>query len=614
MLIFLCALLSIYMLIVIDIGSFAFRRTGWSRFASSFLLFYAQIISTEFLLGLCSFLKNWSLFLLNALITTGILYLLYRRHGRKLFRQYDASLRKIVAHGIKLVIKDPFWLVILLLALVCIGWVVFLGIIFPVTDFDGNSYHLTYIGYLVQNHNLFDAPTSLGWLTGYPKGGEFIAAWSVLIAHNDMFADLSQLPFLLLGIYALYEAAVTLGADKRHARFIALLYVFIPVVLNQLKTTYVDVMLCSLFFAGLTMVIRRKLTKLDLILIGIIFSLTLSMKSTGLLFIIAFLPLLIRNLYREHGKKIKRYLQPATLIAAPMVFGAYWYIKNLILYHTPLYPFGYKIGGITLFPGLDLKQFIEGAITGTSLPHSGLQRIWYVWTEQKDWFGCMYNYDTNYAGLGPIWFVILIPAVLISFYFAVRKRNYLLLAVMATVLGLFAIYPADYYARYTMFIVSIGTIALGFALSNIGRYTARFIKLAVVFLVLYVIATNYTLCNFAPIMAYDQLKSIVHGSKRGVVYNNLPGTAFVFLEGHIKPGQTVIYDSSPYFIYPLWTPDFSDRVLYISAPSSVQWYDKVAQQHVNYVFTTVYSREHPWAAEHYKSIYKDEMYEIFQVN
>lgn len=612
---FACALLSLYMLIVIDIFSFSLDRTGWRRFASTFLLFYGQIILTEFALGLCSLLYGWILILLNAGITTGTAYWLYRKHGKALFNRYDANLRKSVANGIRRALKDPFWFAILVLTLICVLWIIFLGIIFPATDFDGNSYHLTYVGYLIQNHNIFDASTSLGWLTGYPKGGEFIEAWSVIIAHKDTFADLSQIPFLLLGVYALYEAAVTLGSDKRHARFAALLYAFVPVVLNQLKTTYVDVMLCSLFIAGLAMIIRRKLSKLDLVLIGIIFSLVLSIKSSGLLFIIVFMPLLIWNLYQDRGRAIKKYMQPALLIVGPMTFGLYWYIKNLILYHSPLYPFGYKVGNTTIFPGIDLKKFIDGALTTlTSLPHGSLQRIWFVWTEQKDWFGCMYNYDTDYAGLGPVWFIVLIPAVIISIYFAVKKRNHLLLAVMATVIGLFIVYPTDYYSRYTMFIVSIGVIALGFALSNIGKVTARVIKLLALLLALYVIGTNYTLCNFAPVVVADQLKSILHGSERGIIYQNIPGQAFVVLEERIKPGQTVIYDSSPYFIYPLWTPNFSDKVLYLPDKTATAWYQNIAKKHVSYIFTTINSRENKWAEGHYKAIYKDAMYEIFQVN
>ncbi len=613
MLMFACALLSLYMLIVIDLFSFSLNRRGWKRFASTFLLFYSQIVITEFTLGLSKFLFSWSLVVLNVVLTTTILCILSRKHGKKLLRQYDANLRSWLTtlEGVK---HDKMWLMLLLLALGGVFWILCLGFLFPVTDFDGNSYHLTFIGYLIQNHNLYDFPTSLGWLTGYPKGGELIEAWSMLVAHADTFVDITQLPFLFLGIYGLYETATTLGADKRHARFAALLYAFIPIVLNQLKTSYVDVMLCSLFTAGLAMVVHRKLNKLDLLLVGIIFSLIVSIKSTGFLFVIVLLPLLIWNLYQVFGKEITAYLQPVLLIASPMIFGVYWYVKDYVLYHTPLYPFGYKIAGITLFPGMDLKQFISGATATTALPHSGLQRIWFVWTEQKDWFGCMYNYDTNYAGLGPIWFIVLIPAILISLYFAFRKRNYLFLAVMATVLGLFAIYPADYYARYTMFIVSAGIVALGLTLTYVGKWTTQAIKFLCIVLVLYVIGTNYTLCTFTPATVYHQIKSMIHGSLRGPVYESVPGKAFVFIEARVKPGQTVVYDSSPYFIYPLWTPSFSDKVLYLPASSQEAWYQQLTSRHANYVFTTIGSRENQWCRGHFKETYKDEMYEIFQVN
>lgn len=58
------AVLSLYMLLAIDVLSFSLHRTGWSRFASTFLLFIAQIVSTEFLLGLFAALQGYSLVVL----------------------------------------------------------------------------------------------------------------------------------------------------------------------------------------------------------------------------------------------------------------------------------------------------------------------------------------------------------------------------------------------------------------------------------------------------------------------------------------------------------------------------------------------------------------------
>jgi hypothetical protein len=400
------ALLSLYMLLAIDVLSFSLHRSGWSRFVSTFLLFIAQIVTTEFLLGLFSALGGYSLVVL-------------------------------IASGWDELRKDPLSLTVVVLALGFLCWIVFLGIIFPSIDYDGNAYHLTFIGNLIQNHTFFDAPSSSLWVTGYPKGGEFIQAWSALVLHNDMFTDLTQVPFLLLAVYALYEVATLVGASKKQARFAALLFTFLPIVLNQLKTTYVDVMLCSVFFAGLAMVARKRLGKLDLVLVGIIFSLLIAIKSTGLLFVIALVPLLLRGLYASYGKNLTGYIRPLLLVFAPTLFGLYWYVKDWVLYGSPLYPFGLKVAGITLFHGKNFQASVDTALQATALPHGCLPRIWFVWTEQKDWFGCLYNYDTNYAGLGPIWFIILIPAVIVSVYFAFKKRNSLYLWITASVIGLF---------------------------------------------------------------------------------------------------------------------------------------------------------------------------------
>ena len=614
LLILLCAGISLYMLLAVDLFSHLFRKTGWSRFISTFLLFYAQIITTEFLLGLFSLLNNYNLVALNALISTGIVIILKRKFGKKIFTDYLAGIRQLIVSVKKVIRKDPLWTTVLLLALAFVVWIIFLGLIFPIVDYDGNSYHMTFVAYLIQDHTFLNIITSNKYLAGYPKGGEFIQAWNVLITHNDMFADLTQVPFLILGVYALYEIAVTLGANKKHARFSATLFVFLPIVLNQLKTTYVDVMICSLFFAGLAMVIKKKLSKLDLVLIGIIFSLLISIKSTGPLFVLVLLPILFWNLYQNYGKTIRNYIKPMLLMLSPTFFGLFWYIRDYILYGSPIYPFGLKLAGLTIFHGMTFQQLVANAIQSTSLPNGCVQRLWFVWTEQKGWFGCLYNYDTNYAGLGPIWFIILIPAIIISVYFAIKKRNAKYLAITATIFALFAIYPSNYYSRYTMFIVAVGVFALGIVLTNISKVTANLVKILAIILVISVIATNFNLCNFTPQVVRAQIKSLLAGTPKrgGAIYPITVGKAFVFIEERVKPNEVIEYDSKPFFIYPLWRPDYKNIVIYFPANNEDTWYKEVANKHVKYVFTTLHSKENRWAKDRMKVIYKDNTYEIFQ--
>ena len=606
------------MLVVIDMLSYLLKRSGWARFVSTSLFFFSQIIATEFLLGIFSVLTSLNLVIFNILVTIAILSLLGRKFGKDRLRKYFSDLKSSVIQIKKLLLSDPLFLALVTLAVLFVGWVIFLGIIFPATDFDGNSYHLTFVANVIQNHSFFDVPTSLTWLNGYPKGGEFIQMWSVIIARNDMFSDLAQVPFMILGVYALYDISLRVGASKRNARFASVLFIFLPIVLNQLKTTYVDVMLSTLFFAAVAIVIKKKLEKIDYVLIGIIYSLLIAVKSTGFLFVAATVPLLFWNIYNNRSKKsgsfVSNYIKPALLMVGPTAFGLYWYVKNFVSYDTPIYPFGFKLLGKSIFPGQTFQEFAASAVNQTALPNGCAQRIWFVWTEQKDWFGCFYNYDSNYTGFGPIWFIVLLPAIALALYVAIKKRNYLFLAISASFAALFAIYPANYYSRYTIFITGVGILALAITLTYIHEITAKFVKVLSVILAVSVIGTNFVLCNYTPLVIKAQLKSLKHGSQRGLIYNNNPGLAYVTLENEVQKDDVVAYDSKPYFIYPLWKADFSNDVIFVTAQNDTEWYKNLNEKSVDYVFTVVYSKENKWAEEKLKTIYKDEMYEVFQVN
>ena len=608
------------MIFAIDLFSFYIKRTGWARFVSTFFLFYAQIIVTEFLLGSLSILTPLWIVCLNLCISLLIIFFVYKNAGTKVFSRYTNTIKASIGRLYRDVKTDRHWRWLLIVASLLLGWIILLGVLFPATDFDGNSYHLTFIGYAIQNHNFFDVPTSIGWLTGYPKGGEFIQMWNVIVTRNDVLVDLVQIPFLALGVYALYVISRKLGVAKKEARFVSLLYLFLPIVLNQLKTTYIDVMLCALFFAAIAMVVKTRLGKLDLLIVGIIFSLLISIKFTGFLFVAGLLPLLLWNLYshRHKGRKslLKSYIYPLLIVFPPTLFGLYWYIKNFILYGNPLYPFGLKVGGITIFPGKTFQDLAAGAVsTLKGFPEGCVERVWFVWTEQKDWYGCLYNYDANFTGLGPIWFIILIPAIVVSLYFVFKKRNYLYIGIITIVMSIFALYPLNYYSRYTMFITALGVISLGIVFTNTRKALTDRVKTLTIILAVSVFFMNFALCNFPPSIVVSQLHSVRAGDPRGLAYENVLGSSYVFMQRTLQRGDTVAYDSRPYYIYALWKPDFSNRVIYLPAKDKASWVYDLKANNVKYVFTNVRSKEHRWAKDDgsFRSIYKDVQYEIYQV-
>ena len=612
--------LSLYILFTVDIFSFAIGRSGWRRFISTFILFYLQVILSEFILGISSLLTSKILVFTNLALSSIILFAIIKVNKQNLFSVYVNKNTEILSGLWKKIKNDRLFIVLLILFACLLFWIIFVGIISPAIDWDGNSYHLTFIAYAIQNHNIFDVNTSLAWLKGYPKSGELIEMWSIIVAKNDVFADLSQLPFLLLGVFSLYKIATSIGAKKTDARFVALLYLFFPIVINQLKTSYIDVILCSLFFASIALALEKKLAKLDLLLMGIIYSLIISLKYTGFLFMFVSLPILFYSLYVLNSKKINHqlswYSKKLILVILPASLGLFWYIKNLVLYHNAFYPFGFKLFGVTIFGGKTFQSFASSASVGLALPHSYLNKIWFVWTEQRNWFGCFYNYDTNYAGLGPIWFVVMLPATILSLYLALKNKNYLYLWLTILVGIIFIIYPANYYTRYTMFISIVGVYSLGLLLSNMAVAYKNIVKFITIILALIVIQTNFTFCNFSPSVIVAQYNSFMAGNSRmGPAYQNTIGVAYIKLQSQIKPNEVVAYDSSPNFIYPLWNRSYSDKVIYIPANNSKEYFDGINANKVKYLFIDFGSKEYKWiaASNLNKPIYKDDQYEIYKL-
>jgi hypothetical protein len=248
------------------------------------------------------------------------------------------------------------------------------------------------------------------------------------------------------------------------------------------------------------------------------------------------------------------------------------------------------------------------------MPTNPFERLWFVWTEQKDWFGCLYNYDATFSGLGPVWFIVLLPTIPIAIYVAIKKRNLLFLALALILLVTLAIYPANYYARYTIFIVALGILAYGLVANVLWRPVRTVVNLVLIWLAFNVLATSFTLCNFPPKLIREQLNAARAGTPRdGQAYANTIGTSYLFLQKTIQPNEKVLYDSKPYYIYPLWRPDFSNKVVYVAADNKNDWLVQIKNEKIRYVFLNKRSKEHKWAEQSdLTSIYKDGLNEVYK--
>ena len=614
----LACLLSVFMLVAIDIFISNRGVTGWRRCTATLVLFFGQIVATEFILGVTSQLYSPLLALLNVLIAVSLLFLVYRTHGHKPFKRYLAGLIATPKSALRHSKSDLFFTALCVLGGLFLAWILFIGVLFPPLDWDGNAYHLAYVAQMLQNHSIFDDPSSLAWMMGYPKGGELLQGWTMLLTRDDTLADLSQVPFLLLGIVALYGIACNLGVRKNSARYAALLFLFTPAVLNQLPTAYVDIMLTASFFAALALITQKKYHKLDLLLIGICFSFLISIKASGVYMCAILMLPLLWNLYQEHGLRLKQYLTPALFVIVPLSVGLFWYIKNLVLYGSPLYPFGFNVAGHTIFKGWDYEKWSD-AIFHISA-QSQLTHWWYTWSEHSpDPLLFRYDYDSSYFGLGPIWFTILLPSIAFALYILIRKRLYRPLFVLVLLAGLLFIYPANFVPRYTMFVIVAGIICFGFLLDNLHRYTTLAIKTIVLALAVITLCVNFTLWTYRPGAVNDQIDAIRQGRGQhsiGTLYPTNFGNAAHFIRTTVEKNETVVYTDA-YWVYPLWNGAYSNKVSFIDQPTKEAWYHEVKAKNADYVFIRKDPKinKNQWAKDKFKQvIYEDAGYEILKVN
>lgn len=611
--IFITTIISIVVFLSWNFFLYSREKRGTTLFIESFLFLYAQIIITEMLLGFLSILVSGWLLALNATIVIAI-YLLgkIKATPREYFDATKTSLQSLFAS-----LKDDKPLLLLsILCTLALLWIVFLGVLFPVLDWDGNSYHMTFIGTVFQNHNIYDVPASLGWISGYPKSGELITLWNVIFTHKDTVADLVQLPFIFLAIVSIYGISKTLGAKKEVAAFTSLLIVFIPVVVNQLKTTYLDVMLPSLFFASIYLLLKKKHDLITISSIGIAAGIIFSLKSAGIIFLIVIGLWLFISLLKDAALDIKHKLLILVIFSTPVLIGSFWYFKNLFMYQNPIYPYGLKALGHQIFQG---QSFDEGAAEAMKafpfFPKGMLQRMWFVWTEQKDWWGCLYNYDANFTGFGPVWFIFILPALLIQALVSPIKRNTKFLLYLVSTLAILAIYPLNYYTRYTVFIIGVGLAALAITISGMSERAAKISKYMLIALSGFAFLTTLSLCNYPPLTIKNQLKVSPPDDRRGTAYKSVIGPAYLYIQDHAGNGDVVVYTRSSMFVYPLWNRQYSNKVIYIKANDIQQWSKKVKESGAKYVFTHKLSPESESLRDSgYKRVYEDNEYEIYKTN
>ena len=318
----------------------------------------AQIVLTELGLGLVALLEPSFLVGANLLCAVGLLLSAWVQHRGAVGAVWRAVGRRS-AVWLRAAMAWENALLVVLAAFVSL-WMITAAVLLPPRGIDDLVYHLPPIYQDAQAHRLELLPVTLRDTFAFPFNGEFLFLWPLVFFHDDRFVDLGQFVVALFGVLVVYALARRFDASVRLATFVGLLFLFIPVVLGQSGSDYVDVIACVFHLALLVAAVRFYQTGAlgDLAMAGIATGFLAGVKDSMPIFIAALQPILWLRFFRDGtvATGARRYAV-YWLLGLPL--SLYWPLRNLLRFGNPLYPMRVTLTGFQLAPESTLGRMMR---------------------------------------------------------------------------------------------------------------------------------------------------------------------------------------------------------------------------------------------------------------
>ncbi|MBI5666051.1 MAG: hypothetical protein HZC49_13335 [Nitrospirae bacterium] len=611
-----------------DSLSFADRLIG------AFVLFLTQIIATEMLLGVVfSSLYPLPLLLLNTVISTGIsISALRKNSAARVYKEIkDEALR--ISGIIK---QDKILLCLFSIFLLSVGWMIFLGYLFPSYSWDALYYHLPIVGQIMQAGAIQETRTPSfiqQYINIFPKNINLFFLWNVIFLKSDVIVDLGQLVFTIAGVLSIYSMAVKLKITEKYAIYCALLFFFTPVLMLQSTINYVDAAVSMLLLVAVNFLMYDDVEshmagndlngpvkrRTPLLLAGLSAGLLLGSKPTGPVFIIVMLGIIaiqeavkLNVIFAGRSHLLKGSLKDYSIcfLMPAILIGGYWYMRNWILYGNPVYYMDVSIFNIQLFKGLK-SDWVESApqiINNLNY----LTRLLYVWLERVGY----YLYDSRLSGFGPVWFVLFLPSIIIALAHALIKKKYRFLFTGAILLLTFLVHPRNWTTRYVIFIVGLGALSFGFVFEY-------FYKRENVLKIIALLLAGYTLLTVnSPCIMPEKIREFValQAGERTLSRHkpfNIDSKVrdeygyWIWIENNIADGDTLAYTfvdtgldtSRPFFLAPLWNSGFSNKVVYAKSGTYEEWLKELGSVNAGYILIRRGSIEDQWIEKERRLFY-----------
>lgn len=462
-------------------------------------------------------------------------------------------------------------------------WHVGLALALPIVDYDGLALHGAAVAHWVRSAGLGESGLS-PMVDAAPLGPAAISAWTATFRSDLDWMFLTPLGFVAIGAAAVAQLARRFGASAWDAALGAVVFAALPVVALQATSGYPDLAAASSVVAAWALwaeVLARgslwradadarhqRADRRDLVLMGIALGLATAARPANLAaaaMVIALALAITAVRLREPSAStpsIAVLARRAALVVVPLlVLGAYWYVRNAVGHHNPLYPFAIgPLEGLGSVERLLVAPNRPDVLTDVGGRVAQTATSWIA-----DLSPSTYSVDQRLGGLGPIFPLLLLPA---SAILVISDRRTTVRATFGLALALLVVLPAPWWSRGTLFLPAVGAAALAaVATATPGRRRTALLAATLALTVVgaactvreSVYAADRTQGRVGPVEALELARS-------SDPHDLVPYAGYRWLD-EVHPDATVavLEGAVPSLRVPLFGPDLERRVVVVSS-------------------------------------------------
>lgn len=421
--------------------------------------------------------------------------------------------------------------------------------------FDELSYHLPPLVEALQHGRFVNSDAMVVYGNSYPKNVEMLFLW-LMLGKDASLVLFGQILFLPVGILAVTLLIRRFGVPNPISLAGGLSVLFIPVVIVQSTTTYIDIATGCIFLASIALTFLYRDGTLrhpaGVIITFATLGFLAGTKYNGTALavfcgVVAFLPdLLKRQLGIPHLLGL--------LAALP---GISWYVGNLVWFHNPIWPFAVPgLDGVVPFTERMTDMIISNNAPQEFMNQSNWKTMWQVWREQKE-AAILYTADSRFGGLGPLWFTLWLPAI--PFWLFTERENRKRSVGLALFITLtFLTSTMNWWPRYTWWVTGLGIVAFFVLWHQMPK--ALKVPVSAVFVAGALFVTAATSAQFRWI--WPNFARAWHGENAASIFLDP-----VIYDAYQRKNEVIAFASPPWEQFYVYGSDFSNRVVKVKAAS-----------------------------------------------